>query len=428
MKYILFSFLFLLSFGRLSAQSGWFALPVPENSSGYSIPYFSNDTGYITATIPSQNDKFTLYRTVDGGHNWEQITVPFSNYIQVRFFNAYSFYFTVAINDSLILYTTTDGGQSWSLSALHHTKWWDVSFLSSSVGFISGSETTKKDYYAGIIKKTEDAGKTWTTIYVDSSYTSVDFTKVSFSDPDHGYAFLEYTAGCMFYSELWCTTNGGMQWHNTYRENIPVERDLCYHFPATNYWIKSDNGKNISRSTDNGITWTKTFLIQYSSDEHTEINFLAVTSTSLIYAATREGKVIKSTDQGMTWNELSVPIQYMTKYSYPGIYRSLVTTSESVAYIAGKNYILKTIDGGGQPMSVASQMYRSQTSELVQDKFEIILSEKIKQISVYNILGQEVESLNMPSGQPVYSLDVKTYSPGMYFVKVGNTITRFIRQ
>ncbi len=115
----------------------------------------------------------------------------------------------------------------------------DISFVDFYTGWAVGSE--------GIIKKTTDAGKTWT----DQSYGGTDINSVSFVNKNIG--FIANKKGMLYQ-----TTNGGDKWQ-------PIETPLTYSIDYVNFFDENHGviygfGSNRNEfglhiTQDGGKTW-----------------------------------------------------------------------------------------------------------------------------------------------------------------------------
>ncbi|WP_372934787.1 YCF48-related protein [Mariniphaga sediminis] len=78
-----------------------------EKEEGINSLYFIDvSTGFIVG------DNGLIYKTVDGGENWEKLTIPYEYYVYVRFISKNIGFI---LDEEGKLYKTTDGGKNWEL-------------------------------------------------------------------------------------------------------------------------------------------------------------------------------------------------------------------------------------------------------------------------------------------------------------------------
>ena len=265
----------------------------------------------------------TLMNTTNGGVKWNQVIQDRKGEIPdifVRNVNdLWSIEFQYPVDDtswfgSNILHTT-NGGQTWSIQRFDSTIFRSIVFLDSLTGFMGGSY--------GTIVKTINGGKTWYKVS-DSSGHKFPIYKIKFYSKSYGYAVggqLEI-AGV-----IWRTTDGGETWRSKIVSGDPVF-NLHYFDSLHVYCGMSDidqSGAGFLRTIDGGINWTF---------ENTTI---WGEPTAFAFRTPTEGWVpmgiaamcLKTTDQGLTWQQIIVPQQTAVyDISFP---------DERTGYMVGRN-------------------------------------------------------------------------------------------
>jgi photosystem II stability/assembly factor-like uncharacterized protein len=143
------------------------SLPVPPGypedilwqvSSAFYIPEFvQGRDGHMLVSVDTDPHAFWLYRTDDGGINWEVSVLPGPPDCGPVFISARHGWF---ISDSQI-YFTRDGGSSWTVLARLSTTTTgcqNLEFLDLSHGWMMGD---------GVLYGTQDGGEHWATITSD---------------------------------------------------------------------------------------------------------------------------------------------------------------------------------------------------------------------------------------------------------------------
>ncbi len=208
----------------------------------------------------------------------------------------------------------------------------------------------------GGVWKTVNAGANWTRQATASFNDTASFTNiVYFWDENQGVTMGDPTSGAAPYFEIYTTTNGGTNWTRTPSGSIPVPSDpqeygLTNKFTAlgNSIWIGTTFGR-ILKSTDKGLTWTITqspipdFGGGINGSENGDLIFetesvgLLVTSDYLIYS---------TTDGGTTWNPVTYtgPFRNFGTAQIPTLAGTYVSVGEDVD--SGERGSSYTQDGG----------------------------------------------------------------------------------
>ncbi len=249
-----FIFLVLHSF----AQSGWSECNVPSViMQGRTDDIFMSDTqiGYAC------NSGYIL-KTIDGGNNWITIKIDTMYHRSVEFVNTQKGFvgsFDRYLQGSNILIKTLDGGSTWT----DLTPILDVRARGGICGMaIPDSNTIYGcgNYYqdSAYIVKSIDGGNTWS--FIDMHTYATSLIDMHFLNKDTGFATgkgpLPLEAAVILY-----TTDGGQSW--TYKFQDTVSFSYCWkiqhltdqiYYASIEDWDVSQRGR-ILKSTDGGITW-----------------------------------------------------------------------------------------------------------------------------------------------------------------------------
>ncbi|MFI5144614.1 MAG: YCF48-related protein, partial [Ignavibacteria bacterium] len=280
-----------------------------DSYSGY-IYFYDNNTGYITGGTQITS----LYKTVDGGMNWNPVLSNLNYDINKMSFSD--------LNNGIVLWgtailKTSDAGNTWQIINV-------PALGSNSMGDFS---TTDKNHIlvvgaGGLITKSSDGGNSWKKI---SQGTDSWVNDIRFADLKTGFA-------CCDNGILLKTTNGGSNWSSFILNNNFMENSLgVIANYGTDIWYITDwyNG-NIYKTTNTGLTWDTL---------HT--NLYGITRLKFINANTGMGickyeDFLKTTNGGLNWI----------------IYDSLGSQNWGMDFInentgfAGNRKLLKTTDGG----------------------------------------------------------------------------------
>jgi len=316
-----------------------------------------------------------LWKTTDGGTNWvkKNTSTMFSN--SSSFPNVIYFYDANngfcqgdPINGDFEMYATTDGGETWTPingSNIDNPLTGEFGYVH---GYVRAGNTVWFTTSKGRLYRSTDQGVTWTAhqtpiddfggvVVTDHSGT------VTFKDDNEGWLLGNYSDVLSLYH----TTDAG----NTWTQITPtgsVFSNLTY-IPGA-YLISvgaSQNHSGSSYSNDGGITWTDIDAVQ-----HTAVSFLDINTGY-------SGGFSKQTDN-------------------KGIFK----------YDSGSSIANSKIEG--------LHVYPNPATSVINISLD---NNNITNISVYNITGQEVYSVNNLEMNHV-RIDATEYKSGIYILKVQN--------
>lgn len=163
-----------------------------DNYDFYSIKFFDEQNGVICGNIINEsNSQGVLYKTYNGGNNWEENKLYLPGVSCVYFVDADLGYASTDRG----LFITRDAGQTWtSLSIENHNRLDRFFFLNKKTGWAAGGES-------GIFY-TIDGGITWVKSITGADYKVAD---IYFADTEFGWAVGDN--GLFLF-----TLNGGKTW------------------------------------------------------------------------------------------------------------------------------------------------------------------------------------------------------------------------
>lgn len=281
----------------------------------YAVDFFDSQNGLLAG------DSGIIMRSTDGGLSWAlQNSVTSKPLNGIKYLDSLT---AIAVGNQGTILKSTDGGQNWyevnSTIFLHLSA---ISFPEDSVGYVVGGDHGLK----GIIMKTSDYGESWDTL---SNLFDGHLYAIWFSDSLKG-----YTSG--YNNRVYKTTSGGEVWAILDTPNWGSNhhiRDMEFTDFNTGYTV--DIHGIILRTFNAGATWD-------SLNSQTTTPFYAIGSNSEgnLYAGGLGGKIIRTNDQGLNWQEVS-----------NGAYINLISidfpTSEK-GFITGTGGLFKTMNSGQQ--------------------------------------------------------------------------------
>lgn len=258
-----------------------------------------------------------LYLSTDNGNNWQLInsgipdvfeTVNIVSRDTIFLSNGYSYGMGYGN-----IYKTTDRGKTWT--SLHcNIPIHSIAFVDSKTGFVGSTQ--------GIIIKTQDGGTTWQQKR-GVSFIPSGIQVLQFLNKDTGYAFEEYDS-------LLITHDGGNSWQssNAYQ---PM-RSISF-VNASDGYLGGENGTLLS-THDGGKTFQDA---GFGSNEGNLILSLYFLSKDTGFSVGLSGRIMKTTNGGMSWK------------AYSPIYASITALSfgdAATGYASSWNNLFKTSDNG----------------------------------------------------------------------------------
>jgi photosystem II stability/assembly factor-like uncharacterized protein len=245
---------------------------------------------------------------------------------------------------------TTDGGATWTTGSFNignpNLGIANVVATSDLVAYVAAYPMASSQQ--GGVWKTTDGGVTWARQNGAAFTSATSFTNlVHFFDPSSGVVVGDPTNG---FWEIYVTSNGGNSYTRLPSSNIPAAQAnetgylAQYAFSGDHIWFTTSTGR-IVRSSDKGITWS------VSQSPLTDFGGTMISGDLSFATATRgviqdnAGNIYKSTDAGQTWNNVvlsGVGAPYGGAISYlPGTFHMVSTGGD--ASFSGSSY---SVDDG----------------------------------------------------------------------------------
>ena len=316
--------LFMLIFTGFSCRKSNYIPPVyplpPDSLMSWNV--VGNIPG-IPPGIPLEDIWFTsasrgftlgdkIYQTSDGGLTWAPIpnTSEIANFLNLFFVSPQVGY----AEGSSQLATTIDGGNSWTVKTLPGKNGLTIFFVDPSVGFYG-------DASGGGLNKTSDAGKSWTTVYLDTGISQSYYP--FFLDEDSGYV----ATGSGTFS---ATSNGGQTWQ-TRAGILPVNQ-----YPqAYNqlYFQDEKHGfyacpQGIMKTIDGGQSWQNVLMDSVDGTYASAVNVVKFVDANAGYYKGSTA-IYKTSDGGLTWSlNCKVGSDYLIGMYFLDIHNGWACTSK----------------------------------------------------------------------------------------------------
>ncbi len=247
-----------------------------------SLSFPTATTGYAASWTD------TLLKTTDRGIHWKKVPVPgFTSITKLRFADESMGWF---LSRETGLFQTHDGGSNWEALL------WD-----SSSGVQAYDFPTRRDGYAASLKKlrsTSDGGATWK--FLPFAFPR-RILSVVFASPAKGLAVTgeELITGACSPTLLWSTKDSGQTWDSL--ATMPYCEGTLQHFSGPTWTFQ--NQYQALRSDDDGESWR--VILRFPASMLVRVQFL---DDHLGYAVLYNGKILRSSDAGTSWDTISTNI------------------------------------------------------------------------------------------------------------------------
>ena len=305
---------------------------VIDSLQGHDVQFVDAQTGWVSGNL---NGKRWLYKTTDGGDQWDKAYNFGQDVINDFIFSDRDHGWVISATEKLSkLFATMNGGLTWEMLAEFPFALYDIDFVSTSTGWLSGS--------GGRIFRTDDGGKTWIKQREVEETLTTNLLDIDFVDEQYGWA-------TGFLGLILATTDGGQTW-------IEQNRTI---------WI--DDQFNAVQFLNRKEGWVVGLI----------------------------GTILHTTDGGQTWDDSFS--EYMG-YWWADVYFSDPNHGWTVGLYGAVNRYINTSDvvaeaGDGLPslpgeLSVTPNPMQRSTSII----YTVPFSANVK-ISIYNVLGRKIRTL-----------------------------------
>ena len=309
-----------------------------------------------------------VFRSTNGGQDWTEISV---NCDGPRGFNFVDDQIIVLTHSNQSLFRSTDSGDSWTEIPLDYTHRGEAHFPSATVGYLFQQS-------GGPLLKSTDAGATWDSIYqFDANALYGDWV-----DENIGYLYDQTR-------QIHKTTDGGSNWTLVTDTGVPSnlrhlvalsEMELvAYVFP-----------NNIFRSTDGGVTWVNSSIIESGQFGH---RFDGIHNNGSDFWISSWGtEILYSTDG----------LQTATS-QFPGLrpnFEAVAFPSNEIGYALQERVgMFKTTDGGDNWTQLTNDFFTVSRDFLVLDEETVIIP--------YNSSGPQITEDGGQTWEPFFPADIQ---------------------
>lgn len=344
------------------ANTGWIV-----GNNGTILKSTNSGTNWTTQTSPVTNNlrsvRFTtvlsgvacseggkIIHTTNGGTSWVQYSTSITNDLLSIDQKANTI---IAGGSNSFVYKSTDNGTTWNSIDYHIASKSDITSI-----YMFDANTYYSCGGGGFIRKSTDGGTSFT---FQINPMMADLASVYFFDAQKGWAVSSLNQAIIY------TTDGGSTWSFppgtsvTYSWQLKqsgsgnIGNGFCLH-PTNKNEIFIAMGNQIYRSLNRGETWTQIATITVGTQNHSF--YVNPNDTNLMLASMNSsgGRVVRSTDYGLTWTTTWGP-GTLTSYGMP---LEMDPNNPNICYLGPDNSImLKSTDFGATWTNWSTFTFRS---------------------------------------------------------------------
>ena len=237
------------------------------------VAFVNNQIGFAgnvgTNYFPNVTDANPLYKTIDGGNSWTEVTSSITGTVPegicaIQAVNANVIYAAGRVGGPPVIIKSVDGGASWVGKNLSPQceMILDIHFQSEDTGYVFAGTSADITEASARILRTTDGGQNWTPVYTSNRQFEIIW-KASFPSPKVGYATIQSYNSSSTQRYLVKTNDGGLTWNELPLVNNGTREFGIGFINDSVGWV---GGENSGYQTINGgLTWTPVNLGQYAN-------------------------------------------------------------------------------------------------------------------------------------------------------------------
>ncbi len=297
-----------------------FGLTDPLYNRFQHLHFFSNDTGIATTESPVQ-----VFKTYNGGENWQPVTIPllFKDFIRGFFALGNTIYLNIegAYGSSMLL--SKDRGETWRNQTFNST--------SHQQNLFFVDENTGYSTQGSFLYKTTDSAKTWSQVNVYNNY-NYTLNNIWFTDAATG-----YIAGNGGFNLL--TNDSGKTWTQfaITPGNFNFNNVLAIRFFNNKVGYLTSEGGGIYKSFDGGKNWMAEKPAPW------ECKTIQMSSDSVVYFAGTYGTILKKDMREYSIDSLKVSLESSCTARVSALVSAVLSSVDSIWFEYGTSGFTKTV-------------------------------------------------------------------------------------
>jgi hypothetical protein len=405
------SLVLLLSFPRMYAQDFWETLPFPDTAHVYCMAV--NNQGHVFVGAGSHNTVGGVYRSMDGGLNWEfMLNMGDFGVLSIEIDNQGIIY--AGTNHAFHpLYASDDNGATWEKLPIPTNL--NVITIKSK-----GSDTLYVSLWVGngpLVLKSDDGGFNWDTIFYDQppTFTVQYVTDIAISES--GIIYLGLSGYFPDSGGVYKSEDDGATWelcglfnHMVSSLALNSENDLFAGVWGGTYGI-AEPGLHVLRNGEE--QWT----ILLSGPSITDI---AISSIDHIYLGSHgPNGVIRSLDNGLSF-------EMVTDGLVLGIINGLTIDINSYIYAfnikisRSINPLVSVFELGNENISQKLRLFPNPARDFLQVEFTKSIAGPVK-LELFDLTGRKALENSFQSnsnGLQRETINIGSLKKGVYILRV----------
>ncbi len=399
-----------------------------EHNSYYILEIDKADTSNLMALVGIGGFYTQVLKSIDAGKSWNIIFNDTTFILPVHYPFSMSYPekdFAIVMCDSGTFLKTNDGGAKWQkgdIKELHSENFTTmVTMFDKNNGLIYGS---KKLFIS------HDGFETYKQIYFPVYVPVLDFQMLS---SNFIFAMTVYYDGNPNYDEkFFKSSDGGESWTEYYYPDYIFPRKICFIDTLFGYTAGSAStglGDNrydlIYRTSNGGKTWDK--VLDTLCWPPYGLQDIDILDRNTAIAVGQFGKIYWTHDGGNSWQRDS---NTLIEDGIPATLRVCILGENTALIGDWKNRIWRSylttdveddVPDSDQMISPNPAYDFIGISVGANDRSPLQSS-----IKVFNVFGQKLMTVGVQNFDPI-RIDVSGLPPGMYFVRIGDRVSKFIK-
>ena len=350
-----------------------------------------------------------ILNTTNGGSTWSSINNLFTgSLINFTELDVIGNSIWACTDNALVLYST-DAGNTWSVSTTPTvtmgTSLKDINFSRQNTNngwAIGGSSTT------GVVFKTTDGGANWTSV------TNVP----SLSNMPSGVQIISSTIFITDAGMVKKTIDGGLNWTTL---NVATNIMKPVALNTNDVWCiqGSNNSQFAYKSTNGGSVFNSFSSTLPMSGYLINIDAVDINNVLLVSYTGSGYEVFETNNGGILWSatNLGTISGYINDISFPAFNNAWVVGNNGNIYKYGFATNIKT-----EKNKTNFSIYPNPSKDML----TINSNTQIGEIIISDVLGNTVYTKNVKNNEQ--TVDVSTLTSGVYFITVGNTTKKIIKE
>jgi hypothetical protein len=321
-----------------SGADGGFGIALDSSGNAY-IAGATNSNDFPTTPGVFKAANHGVFKTTDAGADWGPASsglpaLATITSIAIDHLSPSTLYAGTSNNG---LFKSTDGGGTWVARNFGLTS---TNVLTEVVDPTNSSVVYLGTFDHGVFKST-DAGGSWHAMDTGEGGPQVNSLVI---DPTNTSTVYAGTGGCCSGSGVFKTTNGGATWTagNTGLGSTNVAALAIDPSSPSNIYAAISFG-GVFKSTNGGNTWTQVLGSNFNNVSTTSLA-IDPANPATVYTGTPSFGVLRSTDAGGTWNPVNSGLSNLNV-------SALAVSSTSIVYAATGGGVFKTTNGGASWVS-----------------------------------------------------------------------------